>query len=203
MNAYSNRPKTESPGSSGAGYPKKRGREDLRLLLATLERYVRRRKETGDLAPKPSPGRTPTIGATAEQRKALWAQLEAYDDATTLRHARAPLRTVGERAGCEGVGRDDESSDPQARLDAQKKSLGAPERNEKERSAWHRRVRELDPGRLVFVDDECATNTSLSRRCMLDPREGRGPSAKRPRIGARTSPSSARSLRKVSERRWL
>ena len=34
----------------------------------------------------PSPGRTPTILATDEEKRALWAQLEANDDATLERH---------------------------------------------------------------------------------------------------------------------
>jgi transposase len=39
--------------------------------------------------------------------------------------------------------------------------VAASERDEKERSAWHERVRELDPRKLVFVD-ECGTNISLT-----------------------------------------
>ncbi len=38
-------------------------------------RYVKRRRETEEVAPRPSP-----------QRRALWAQLEAHDDATLQLH---------------------------------------------------------------------------------------------------------------------
>jgi transposase len=46
-------------------------------------------------------------------------------------------------------------------LDLQKKSLGASERNEEERSAWRDRLKDIDPTRLVFVD-ECGTNITLT-----------------------------------------
>ncbi|MDQ4062664.1 MAG: helix-turn-helix domain-containing protein [Actinomycetota bacterium] len=45
------------------------------VSLATLKRWLKRRKEGEDLGPKPSPGRTPTILATAEEKRALWEQL--------------------------------------------------------------------------------------------------------------------------------
>ncbi len=56
------------------------------VSLATLKRWLKRRKEGEDLGPKPSPGRTPTILATAEEKRALWEQLEANDEATLERH---------------------------------------------------------------------------------------------------------------------
>jgi transposase len=69
---------------------------------------------------------------------------------------------VGARgAWSEGLHLHDEPGDPQARLDLQKKSLGATERDEKARSSWRDRVREFDPKKLVFVD-ECGTNISLT-----------------------------------------
>jgi hypothetical protein len=39
--------------------------------------------------------------------------------------------------------------------------VGASERDEKARSTWRDRVRELDPKKLIFVD-ECGTNISLT-----------------------------------------
>lgn len=56
------------------------------VSLATLKRWLKRREEGEGLVPKPSPGRTPTILATDEEKRALWAQLEANDDATLERH---------------------------------------------------------------------------------------------------------------------
>ena len=56
------------------------------VSLATIGRYVRRRRETGEVAARPSPGRTPSICEGAEERRALWAQLEANPEATLERH---------------------------------------------------------------------------------------------------------------------
>lgn len=54
-------------------------------------------------------------------------------------------------------------------MDAQKKSLGASERNEEERSAWRDEVKDIDPKRFVFVD-ECGTNIALRRLYARAPR---------------------------------
>jgi transposase len=52
----------------------------------TIRRYLRLRRETGSVAPKPPPKRTFSIGQSLEQRRALWKQLEEHDDATLERH---------------------------------------------------------------------------------------------------------------------
>src|SRR5215213_2090602 len=57
--------------------------------------------------------------------------------------ARAPLRTVGGVRRREGVGGHHEPGRAQARLDVQKKSLGASEQNEQARGAWREYVRAL------------------------------------------------------------
>ncbi len=54
-------------------------------------------------------------------------------------------------------------------MDTQKKSLGASERNDQERSAWRDEVKSIDPARLVFVD-ECGTNITLTRLYARAPR---------------------------------
>jgi transposase len=46
-------------------------------------------------------------------------------------------------------------------MDAQKKTLGASERNEEERAAWRAEVNELPARQLVFVD-ECGSNIALT-----------------------------------------
>ncbi len=56
------------------------------VSLATIGRYARRRRETGEVAPRPSPGRTPRICGTAEERRDLWAQLEESPEATLEEH---------------------------------------------------------------------------------------------------------------------
>ena len=65
------------------------------LSLATIGRYVRRRRETGEVAPRPSPGRTPSICKTAEERWALWRQLEENPEATLEEHRQTWERERG------------------------------------------------------------------------------------------------------------
>jgi transposase len=86
MNAYSKDLRVKVVNAVDQGIPRKELVRIFGVSLPTIERYIRQRRETGELAPKPSPGRTPTIGATIEQRRALWAQLESNSDATLERH---------------------------------------------------------------------------------------------------------------------
>ena len=58
------------------------------VSLATVGRWLRRRRETGDVAARPSPGRTRSICSTVEERRALWAQLEAHPTEATLEEHR-------------------------------------------------------------------------------------------------------------------
>ena len=60
------------------------------VSLATIGRYARRRRETGEeVAPRPSPGRTARICRSAEERRALWKQLESDPEATLKQHREA------------------------------------------------------------------------------------------------------------------
>ncbi|MDP9487189.1 MAG: hypothetical protein M3Q49_15635 [Actinomycetota bacterium] len=56
------------------------------VSMAAVGRYVRRGRETGEVAPRPSPGRTARICASVEERHALWEQLEKSPEATLERH---------------------------------------------------------------------------------------------------------------------
>ena len=135
---------------------------DLRLFgvsLATTRRWLKRRRETGEVAPRPSPGRTPSICKEEERRGAKRAVAAAGGEPGG--HAGAPLRAVGARARGEGVSLDDEPRRrARARVDLQAKTVGAAERDEGERRRWRERVGRLDPKKLVFVD-ECGSNVGL------------------------------------------
>lgn len=56
---------------------------------------------------------------------------------------------------------DHESSHPEARLDAKKKSIGATERDEEERAAWREKASSLPTDALVFID-ETGSNIALT-----------------------------------------
>jgi transposase len=86
MNAYSKDLRIKALGALERGMPRKEAASTFGISLATLKRWLKRRRRGKDLAPRPSPGRTPRTLTTPEQRRALWEQLEANDDATLERH---------------------------------------------------------------------------------------------------------------------
>ncbi len=90
-----------------------------------------------------------------------------------------------------GLHRHDEPGHhPAPRLDAQKKSLSASERNEAARAAWRERTQGIDPARFVWVD-ETGSHLGLTRLYARAPRgeRARG-SAPRNRGRTRTAISS-------------
>lgn len=86
MNAYSLDLRLKVLDAVDRGIPRREVVRTFGVSMPTIERYLRRRRQTGGLAPKPSPGRTPSILATSEERRALWRQLEENDEATLERH---------------------------------------------------------------------------------------------------------------------
>jgi transposase len=86
MNAYSLDLRLKVLDAVDRGVPRREVVRTFSVSMPTIERYLRRRRQTGGVAPKPSPGRTPSICATSEERRALWRQLEENDEATLERH---------------------------------------------------------------------------------------------------------------------
>jgi transposase len=86
MNAYSLDLRLKVLDAVDRGTPRKEVVRTFGVSMPTLERYLRRRREGVGLAPGRSPGRTPSICASVEERQMLWAQLEENDDATLERH---------------------------------------------------------------------------------------------------------------------
>ena len=86
MNAYSEDLRLKALAALDRGMPRKEAVGTFDVSLATLKRWLKRRREGEGLTPKPSPGRTPRILATSEERRALWEQLEENGDATLERH---------------------------------------------------------------------------------------------------------------------
>jgi transposase len=60
--------------------------ETFGISLATLKRWLKKRREDEDLSPRFSTGRKRRILSSAEEKRALWEQLEANDEATLERH---------------------------------------------------------------------------------------------------------------------
>ncbi len=86
MGSYSKDLRLKVLAATDRGIPRREVVGTFGVSLATLKRWLKRRREGEGLSPRPSPGRTPRILATAEERRVLWAQLEANDDATLERH---------------------------------------------------------------------------------------------------------------------
>jgi transposase len=68
------------------GYPRSEIVKLLGVSLATIKRYLKQRRETGDVAPKPIPGRPPK--KLAPLQAALVRQLQAHDDVRLEDHCR-------------------------------------------------------------------------------------------------------------------
>ena len=67
------------------------------VSLATLKHWLKRRDETGSTAPEKKPGMRRRVGASGEERRALWRQLEENPEATLEQHRQAWEREHGVR----------------------------------------------------------------------------------------------------------
>lgn len=130
---------------------------------ATIKRYLKLRRETGNLAPKPIPGYPPRkIGAL---QKGLQPQLEAHPDATLEEHCRLWEAETGVKVSISTM------SDAILRLKwtRKKKTLEASERNEEERREWREKAKNLDVNACRFID-ETGSNRALTRRYARAPK---------------------------------
>ena len=105
MNAYSLDLRLKVLDAIDRGIPRTEVVRTFGVSMPTLERYLRRRRHTGDLLPKPSPGRTPSILATAEERRRLWKQLEENGEATLERHCELWEKRGGARVSVSTMSR--------------------------------------------------------------------------------------------------
>ena len=86
MNAYSLDLRLKVLDAVNRGIPRKEVVRTFGVSIPTLERYLKRRREGAGLAPGRSPGRTPSICSSVEERRMLCKQLEENDEATLERH---------------------------------------------------------------------------------------------------------------------
>ena len=66
--------------ASDRGTPRTQIMEVLQVSRSTIKRYLKQRRQTGSMAPKPIPGRPSKKGAALDAE--LTVQLQAHDDAT-------------------------------------------------------------------------------------------------------------------------
>jgi transposase len=86
MNAYSKDLRLRVLGAVERGLPREEVSRLFGVSRSTIKRWVRRRREGEDLEPKRSTGRKRRILSTAEEKRALWKQLQENDEATLERH---------------------------------------------------------------------------------------------------------------------
>jgi transposase len=137
------------------GIPRGEVAETFGVSEPTVRRWLRLRRETGGVDPKPPSGPPARKGRALEE--ALPAQVSRNHDLTLEEHRELFYDEQGVAVSVSSVSR------AFGRLGLPlKKSLPTAERDEAERARWHEGVRRLHPGRLVFVD-ECGTHTSMTR----------------------------------------
>ena len=86
MRAYSMDLRKRVLAAVNRGTPRKEIVRTLGVSEPTIRRYLRLRRETGSVAPKPLPKRAFSLDQSVEHRRALWKQLEEHNDATLEKH---------------------------------------------------------------------------------------------------------------------
>ncbi len=86
-----------------AGRPREELAKTFSVSVPTIKRWLKRRRETGDVEPRAIPGRPPRKGAMLERW--LPKQLEANHDLTLEEHREAFEEELGETASTSTVGR--------------------------------------------------------------------------------------------------
>ena len=86
MGIYSKELRIRAVDAVERGIPRRDVVETFCVSLTTLKRWLKKKREGEDLSPGTSTGRKRRILASAEEKRALWEQLEENDDATLERH---------------------------------------------------------------------------------------------------------------------
>src|SRR3954449_9334634 len=86
-----------------AATPREEVAKTFSVSVPTIKRWLKRRSETGDVQPKPIPGRPARKGAMFKEW--LLKQLEANDDLTLEGHSEAFEEEFGEAVSTSTVGR--------------------------------------------------------------------------------------------------
>jgi len=133
------------------------------ISLATLKRYLKRQRETGDVRAKPIPGRPAKKGADLQAR--LPSQLDAYPDATLAEHCQIWETTQRVQVSSATMSR----AIQRLNWTRKKKTLRASEQKEEDRAAWREQAQTLDAGKLIFLD-ECGSNIALTRLYARSPK---------------------------------
>jgi transposase len=83
--------------------PREEVAKTFSVSMPTIKRWLRRRPESGDVKPKPIPGRPPRKGVMLKEW--LPKHLEANDDLTLQEHCEAFEEEFGQRVSTSTIGR--------------------------------------------------------------------------------------------------
>jgi transposase len=86
-----------------AGTPREQVAKTFSVSMPTIKRWLRRRRETGDVEPKLIPGRPPRKGVMLKEW--LPKHLEANDDLTLEEHREAFEEEFGQTVSTSTIGR--------------------------------------------------------------------------------------------------
>lgn len=103
MKPYSKDLRTRVLAAVDAGRPREEVAKTFSVSVPTIKRWLKRRRETGDVEPKPIPGRPSRKGAML--RGWLPKQLEANHDLTLQEHREAFEEEFVEAVSTSTVGR--------------------------------------------------------------------------------------------------
>lgn len=140
------------------------------ISLPSVKRWLKRRRETGEVDPKPIPGPSAKKGALLEEW--LPSQLRNNPDLTLQEHCEAFEEERGVKVSTATMS-EPQDPEPSRRMAAQKKSKAASERDEGARGLWRWFLARFDVRRLVFVD-ESGLHIAMDRLRARGRPKGRG-----------------------------
>ena len=103
MNGYSKDLRLRVLAALDAGKPREEVAKTFSVSVPTIKRWLKRRRETGDVQPKPIPGRPSRKGALLQSW--LPKHLEANDELTLEEHRGALEEEFGQPVSTSTIGR--------------------------------------------------------------------------------------------------
>jgi transposase len=163
MRAYSQDLRQRIVQAVDQGKPRAEVVKTFNVSLSTIKRYLKLRRETGDLKPKAIPGRPSKKGVALQA--GLLSQLEVHSDATLAEHCQFWEAIHGAQVSSATMSRAIRCLN----WTHKKKTIHASEQNEADRAAWRAQAKMLEASKLVFID-ECGSNIALTRLYARSPK---------------------------------
>jgi transposase len=163
MQAYSQDLRQRILRAVDQGMPRAEIIKTFAVSRSTIKRYLKLRRDTGDVKPRAIAGRPSKKGAALQV--GLLPQLEAHPDATLVEHCQLWEATHGIQVSSATMSR----AVKRLNWTRKKKTLSASEQNAADRAAWREQAKTLDARKRVFID-ECGSNIALTRLSARSPK---------------------------------